>query len=168
MIGPGKSTIEYQQEIEEALSQENTFSIAINGNDLYYTDATFYSNKKRYNDLCKKDNLTFLTSNIKTTQEEDELIFDYNKSLSREYGISDNALLIMLNILKDLGVEEIVLAGFDGFSANIHNNFYSEEKTNALTEDFINELNELTTNNIKDYSKKIKIKCLTPTKYIGE
>lgn len=168
LIGPGKSTIEYQQEIEEALSQENTFSIAINGNDLYYTDATFYSNKKRYNDLCKKDNLTFLTSNIKTTQEEDELIFDYNKSLSREYGISDNALLIMLNILKDLGVEEIVLAGFDGFSANIHNNFYSEEKTNALTEDFINELNELTTKNIKEYSKKIKIKSLTPTKYIGE
>lgn len=167
LIGPGRSTIDYKEEIKDVLSQKNIFSIAINGNDLYYTDATFYSNKKRYSELCKKENLTLLTSNIKTTQEEDELVFDYNNSLSREYGISDNALLIMLNILKDLNAEEVVLVGFDGFSTNIHNNFYSEDKMNALTEKFILELNELTTNNIKEYSKKMKIKSLTPTIYIG-
>lgn len=166
LIGPGKSTIEYHDEIEAALGQDNVFSIDINGNDLYYTDASFYSNKKRYSDLCKKDNITLLTSNIKTNAEEDELVFDYNKSLSREYGISDNALLIMLNILKEIGVDDILLIGFDGFSTNNHENFYSEEKMNALTENFVKELNELMTNNIRAYSKKIKIKSLTPTKYL--
>ena len=167
LIGPGKSTIDYREEIEDILAQKDTFSIAINGNDLYYTDATFYSNKKRYSELCTKGNLTLLTSNIKTIQEKDELIFDYNKSLSREYGISDNALLIMLNILKDLNVEEVILVGFDGFSTNIHNNFYSEDKMNMMTEEFVNSLNEMTTNSIKEYSKKMKIKSLTPTRYIG-
>ena len=167
LIGPGKSTIKYHNEIEEGLSQDNVFSIAINGNDLYYTDATFYSNKKRYSELCKKDNLTLLTSNIKTNQEYDELIFDYNKSLSREYCISDNSLLIMLNILKDLDVEEILLVGFDGFSTDIRDNFYSEDKMNALTDEYIYKLNDITTNSIKEYGKKVKIKSLTPTKYMG-
>lgn len=165
LIGPGKSTIDYREKIEEELNQENVFSIAINGNDLFYTDATFYSNKKRYKDKCKKDNITILTSNIKTNQEEDELIFDYNTSLSREYGTSDNALLIMLSILKNLEIKEVLLIGFDGFSTNNRDNFYSEEKMNTLTKEFVNELNELMTNNIKEYSKNIKIKSLTPTKY---
>ena len=167
LIGPGKSSLDYNSQIEEALSQDNIFSIAINGNDLYYTNATFYSNKKRYNDMTKRDNLILITSNIKANQEADELIFDYNNSLSREYGISDNALLIMLNILKDMDANEILLIGFDGFSTNMRENFYSDDKTNVLTKEFINQINEMTTNNIKEYSKKIKIKSLTPTKYIG-
>ena len=78
LVGPGKSTLEYKEQIEEELSKDDTFSIAVNGNDLFYTDATFYSNKKRHGENCKKDNLTLLTSNIKTTPEEDELLFDYN------------------------------------------------------------------------------------------
>ena len=167
LIGPGKSSLDYNSQIEEALSQDNIFSIAINGNDLYYTNATFYSNKKRYNDMTKRDNLILITSNIKANQESDELIFDYNNSLSREYGISDNALLIMLNILKDMDANEILLIGFDGFSTNMRENFYSDDKTNVLTKEFINQINEMMTNNIKEYSKKIKIKSLTPTKYIG-
>ena len=168
LLGPGKSIIDYKDKIEDVLGEDNIFSIAINGNDMFYTDATFYSNKKRYEQLSKKDNLTLLTSNIKVDQEEDELIFDYSKSLSREYGISDNSLLIMLNILKDLNVEEILLVGFDGFSSNIHDNFYSDERTNVLTEEYINKLNESTTNSIKEYNKKVKIKSVTPTKYMED
>lgn len=170
LIGPGKSIIDYKDKIEDILGTENSFSIAINGNDLFYTDATFYSNKKRYEELSKEknNNLTILTSNIKTESEEDELIFDYSNSLSREYGISDNSLLIMLNILKELDIEEILLVGFDGFSSNIHDNFYSDERTNILTEEYITKLNELTTNSIKEYSKKIKINSVTPTKYMED
>lgn len=167
LIGPGKSTLEYNSQIKEALSQNNVYSIAINGNELYNTDATFYSNKKRYSEMCRKDNLTLLTSNIKTNVENDELIFDYSKSLSRECGISDNSLLIMLNILKHINVKEVLLAGFDGFSKESHDNFYSEDKNNSLTDEYISTLNELTTLNLKEYSKKIKISSLTPTKYLG-
>lgn len=166
LIGPGKSIIDYKESIEEVLGKDDVFSIAINGNDLFYTDATFYSNKKRFYELQSKDNLVLLTSNIKVEQEEDELIFDYNKSLSRNCGVSDNSLLIMLNILKDLDVEEIILVGFDGFSNSMKDNFYSEERTNILNEEFIKRLNEFTTKSIKEYSKKIKIKSLTPTKYM--
>ena len=166
LIGPGRSIINYRDQIEDLLSEDNIFSIAVNGTDMFYTDATFYSNKKRYNEFCKKDNLTLLTSNIKTDQEEDELIFDYSNSLSRESGISDNSLLIILNILKDLNVEEIQLVGFDGFSTNMQDNFYSTERTNVLTEDFIKRLNESIAKSISGYKEKVKIKSLTPTRYM--
>ena len=73
----------------------------------------------------------------------------------------------MLNILKDLDVEEILLVGFDGFSTDIRDNFYSEDKMNALTDEYIYKLNDITTNSIKEYGKKVKIKSLTPTKYMG-
>lgn len=167
LLGPGKSIIDYKDKIEDILGEDDIFSIAINGNDIFYTDASFYSNKKRHSEQCKKDNLTLLTSNIKTEAEEDELIFDYNKSLSRIHHTSDNALLIMLNILKDMNAEEIILVGFDGFSKDAHNNFYSYDKMYTLTEKFMQELNELITSNIKEYSNKMKIKSLTPTIYIG-
>lgn len=170
LIGPGKSIIGYNEQIEDLLGQKNVFSIAINGNDMFYTDATFYSNKKRYEQVSEKgkDNLILLTSNIKTENEEDELIFDYGKSLSREYGISDNSLLMILNVLKDLDVEEILLVGFDGFSTNIHDNFYSDERTNVLTENIINELNISITKTIEEFNKKTKIKSITPTIYMED
>lgn len=167
LIGPGKSIIEYSDKINKALSNENTFSIAINGNDLYYTDATFYSNKKRYAEKENKDNLSLLTSNIKAEGQEDELIFDYSKSLSNG-NIKDNSLLIMLNILKDMHVEEINLVGFDGFSKSSHDNFYRDEKENILTDEFINRLNKSAKETIKEYRKDVKIKSLTPTKYMED
>ena len=168
LIGPGRSIINYRNQIEDLLSKDNIFSIAVNGIDLFYTDATFYSNKKRYKEFRKKSNLTLLTSNIKIHQEEKELIFDYSNSLSRESGISDNSLLIILNILKDLNVKEIQLVGFDGFSTNMRDNFYSEERAYLLTEDFIKRLNESTARSIKGYREKIKITSLTPTKYMED
>ena len=135
---------------------------------MYYTDATFYSNKKRYENLKKKENLTLLTSNIKTNQAEDELIFDYSKSISSNSNISDNSLLLMLNLLKDMQVKEIDLVGFDGFSKNMHDNFYSDEVTYDLNEDYINKINKATKETLKEYSKKIKIKSLTQTKYMED
>ena len=168
LIGPGRSIINYRNQIEDLLSKDNIFSIAVNGIDLFYTDATFYSNKKRYKEFRKKSNLTLLTSNIKIHQEEKELIFDYSNSLSRESGISDNSLLIILNILKDLNVKEIQLVGFDGFSTNMRDNFYSEERAYLLTEDYIKRLNESTARSLKGYREKIKITSLTPTKYMED
>ena len=168
LIGPGRSIINYRDQIEDLLSEDNIFSIAINGIDMFYTDATFYSNKKRYKEFRKKSNLTLLTSNIKTDQEEKELIFDYSNSLSRESGISDNSLLIILNILKDLNVKEIQLVGFDGFSTNMRDNFYSEERAYLLTEDYIKRLNESTARSLRGYREKIKITSLTPTKYMED
>ena len=167
LIGPGTSIIKYKDKINKALSDENTFSIAINGNDLYYTDASFYSNKKRYEEKETKDNISILTSNIKIDKAEDELIFDYYKSLSNGE-VRDNSLLIMLNILKDMHVEEIQLVGFDGFTKYSHDNFYKDNKTNVLNDEFINRLNESTKETIKEYSKQVKIKSLTPTKYMED
>ena len=168
LIGPGRSIINYRDQIEDLLSEDNIFSIAVNGIDMFYADATFYSNKKRYKEFRKKSNLTLLTSNIKTDQAENELIFDYSNSLSRESGISDNSLLIILNILKDLNVKEIQLVGFDGFSTNMRDNFYSEERAYLLTEDYIKRLNESTARSLKGYREKIKITSLTPTKYMED
>lgn len=170
LIGPGKSILDYKEKIEEVLRDNNTFSIAINGNDMFNTNASFYSNKKRFEQSLsdKSDVLLLLTSNIKNEMEDGELIFDYSKSLSREYGISDNSLLIMLNILKDLNPEMITLAGFDGFSSNNKENFYSDERTNVLAEDYVRKLNEVMTNSIKEYKKRVKIKSLTPTKYMED
>lgn len=167
LIGPGKSIINNREKIMNELNKKNIFSIAINGNDLYLTDAAFYSNKKRYNESSTKTNYTLLTSNIKTKKMKNELLFDYKNSLSIEYKVSNNGLLMMLSILKKTNVKEIILAGFDGFLIDNKKNFYSEKKVYYLTEEFINKLNEITIINLKKYKKIFKIKSITPTKYIG-
>ena len=139
----------------------------MNNSQLFLHDACFYSNNKRYNENTHDgSNIEFVTSNILLESKKNTIVFDYINSLSRKGSVSDNALLMLLNILEKLGCKKVTLAGFDGFSLNSEDNFYRDNMSYVLDNNYIKELNGTIRKSVKQYKKVMHIKSLSPSKNI--
>lgn len=169
LIGPGQSIIEHHEEIEQYTKDHDCFVITLNHPDLYEQDAVFYSNRKRYQEsVCRlsPSDIQIVTSNISVEEQENKLIFDYAKSLSRKAGVTDSALPMCLHILEQASISKVTLAGFDGFTNDLDRNFYSNKVSYLLDKNYVEELNETMRTNIEKYREKMLIKSLTPSKNI--
>lgn len=164
LVGPGSSINDYKDEIQKINNKKNVLSISVNNRLNIKTDYIFISNKKRYENLVKEaTDKIILTSNIKTSSD-DELVFDYQKSISRKKGVSDNSLLIILNILSKFS-KKVILAGFDGYS-NDNKNYYNDELSFVFDSSYVDELNLFIKKNVNEYKKKMEIESITPTEYL--
>lgn len=165
LIGPGISIKKYQPEIESLLKDKSILSISVNNKLIFKTDYIFISNKKRYETISKEPNdKIIITSNIKN-KSNNEIVFDYKKSLSKEVGVSDNSLLVLLNIISNV-TDSVILAGFDGFYTDKNKNFYDSNIEFILDKNYALNLNNFIRKNIKEYMKKITIKTITPSIYM--
>ncbi|MBR3161781.1 MAG: aldolase catalytic domain-containing protein [Bacilli bacterium] len=167
LIGPGSSITKEQQKIGDLVNdRKKYFSIAINSNLIFDTNAVFCSNRKRYQELdIDKAKQYIFTSNV-ISKDTSDLVFDYQECLASEYENSDNSLLMLLNILKQCKLSnKVLLAGFDGFSINHDDNFYKEDILYVIDKNKISELNNLITKYIKFYKKKLNIEFLTKSLY---
>lgn len=166
LIGPGKTLKKYDSIIDEFIKKEKPCVIGVNGKYDIKGDAVFFSNKKRYRDADLDEGVgtLLLTSNMGLKSGEGRLVFNYGSYLARGCGVSDNALLMMLNVLKDVGVREVVLAGFDGY--NTEGNFYKSSLELLLDSNYVNELNKTIKDNIKKLRDGMVIKSITPSRNI--
>ena len=167
LVGPGKSLQEYKSKIAAYIEDVSPYIISINGCYDIKPNAVFFSNMKRYEnakDVAEGCEL-LITSNISTNRN-DSTVFNYGTYLAREGGVSDNALLIVLNILRTIGVKKVDLAGFDGYE--MERNFYKEALELLLNEEYVDKLNKGIIVNLNALKKDIKIESLTPSKYFGK
>lgn len=164
LIGPGKTLKKYNSKIDEYIKKEKPCVIGVNGKYDIEGDAVFFSNKKRYRDadLNEGDGVLLLTSNMGLKSGEGRLVFNYGSYLARGCGVSDNALLMMLNILKGVGAREVALAGFDGY--NTEGNFYKSSLELLLDSNYVNELNKTIKDNIKILRDGMVIESITPSR----
>ena len=65
-----------------------------------------------------------ITSNVCTKESERISVINYVEYLNEEQIIVDNAGLMCINFVRKLGASNILLAGFDGFSAQCSDNYY--------------------------------------------
>lgn len=173
LIGPGTSILEYKKEIERFNSQDNVYSISINNSSIFTVDAIFFGNKKRFREYqehnkVKNDNLVYLlSSNIEEKSEDKNILFfNYTQLIATDLNVSDNSLLMLINLLIKTGIREIIIAGFDGFNLNDENNFFDinlENMINKNNKEFLNNI-------IKEYllfyeSKGLNIETITPSLY---
>lgn len=169
LLGPGKSLEENRDYINKlSNNKDEYFVIAVNNYLDYDVDAYFISNRKRYQDICLTNNTFYLfTSNINDNviSENKKIIFDYSNVLAREDVISDNSLLLILNILKKIYDKGILLAGFDGYDYNQDKNYYKEDLLYLIDKNKVDELNRILNKYINLYKKEMKIEFLTSSKY---
>jgi len=71
-----------------------------------------------------------------------------------------------LNLLSTLGVREVAIAGFDGFSANPEDNYFSVGLSLGSKLSHKIERNRQITLALKDLKKKITLSFLTPSLYV--
>lgn len=169
LLGPGNSLLIDKEKIESfVMDKSNYFTIAVNNKLNFDVDAFFYSNRKRYNASDIKGNKYYLlTSNIDALEcnSNKNLIFDYKHLLALEYKTSDNALLLVLNLIKKMKYNKVYLAGFDGFKYEQSENFYDDKLLFLLDKNRIDELNDTLTEYINLYKKDIEIKFITNSIY---
>lgn len=172
-IAPDASLNVNKQKIFDFIKQENAFVVAIN-NYLpdFPTNAIFYSNMNHYQEfkvIQNKDsnNKIFITSNIKTEAENNEMIFNYLSLIKFGWINIDTSFILALRLFIKAGVKKFTFAGFDGFSTDNKNYYYSEKILTATEKDDLLLLTKETHEMLDDIikSNNITTEFLTPSVY---
>lgn len=172
LIAPGKSLKNDLEKIKKFICDNDCFVISVNfiPNNIL-VDASFISNMRRFKGIqdiveqSKCSRKIILTSNIMTDPDDNILVVDYSSYINEEQCIADNAGLMCINLLKKIDIREIVLAGFDGFSADIKQNYFEQSMTMDVEAERLRKMNIATAKKLSQLGKQIKISFLTSTVY---
>jgi len=128
VIAPGQSFVTQSEKIIKYVWKKKPFIIAVNFIPsqiiLLDTDLIFVGNNRRYEefaDLLDTQNAVF-TSNIKDVPA-GAMLVNYSDLTNPSPDASDNSGIMVLKLLIKLGIKQVALAGYDGFSRNQANNY---------------------------------------------
>lgn len=172
LLAPGKSLKSSTEVINEIINKDDYFVISINfiPTDIP-TNAMFISNMKRFKNIRElysrsSDELKIVaTSNITIDSGDRISVLNYSSYINEDQCISDNAGLMCINFLKKIGVTDLLLAGFDGFSEKIDDNFYDTKLNNAVDAERHHNMNVATKNKLQQLSAHMNILFLTDSFY---
>lgn len=166
LVLPGKSSVEEKDKIIEFANQKDVVTISVNFDYPFVeTNYIFLSNLRRYKEFDEsKIGKCIITSNIKT--DVFYVLADYSELLNDVEAVRDNAGLMAIKFLMNCGVKEILLAGMDGYSHDIQQNFGYDNMQYLTRDDVLDATNIGMESALEDYVNKIHIEFLTKPKNI--
>lgn len=166
LIAPGKSALYEKEKISLFSKQKDVVVVSINMDYKYAdTDFIFLSNLRRFRELEKeKRKKCIVTSNI--SADNIYLQYNYQELINEEEAVKDNAGMMAIKFFIKFGVEYIYLAGFDGYSHDITENYVDSDKGYITRNAVLDNMNDGIKKVLKDFEKKVKIQYLTDMKYI--
>lgn len=124
LVAPGKNVGKAREKIAGYIAREDVISIGLNSTldmDFSYLLTT----RKDIYDLAVTDGKKVIVpSNVSKGGRGHVKILNYSNWIEIDERTHDSSSVIALNLLKACGVSEVLLAGFDGFSVNINENYY--------------------------------------------
>ena len=75
---------------------------------------------------------------------------------------------MVLNLLKALGIKSIILAGYDGFSADVNRNYFDRNMRITFSPEQAQIRNNFYINFFKDLKKSVSVEFFTPSIYKGD
>ncbi len=165
ILAPGATIIDEKEKIHKFIQEEKPVIISANFNpEGYEQHYVFCSNAMRYETLKeKRDGSCFLiTSNLLTVCDREENVLNFAELSFDEMGTCDNCVIMLMKLLIKAGVEEAVLAGFDGYKEDGNNYIHSymaSQHTKGQEE------NIKIRKYIAGLKKKISIRFLTESLY---
>ncbi|MBO4608997.1 MAG: aldolase catalytic domain-containing protein [Lachnospiraceae bacterium] len=165
LIAPGKSVSDAKESIEE-LMKKGFVSFGLNMSLDFPLDFYITTRVDVFERLSKDNKQVIVLSNIVSVNSENVHVLDYKKWIEVNDETHDSSAVIAFKLLKECEAKDIVLAGFDGFSVNVNENYYDpdlrhpisvtqQEKNNIFYKKLIK--------SIKEYG--INVTFLTPSKY---
>ena len=175
LLAPGKSLRGATEDIKRMLGETDAFVISVNfvPTDIP-VDMVFVSNMRRFRDvqeLCARTDhveKVVVTSNITTQNIADVNVVNYSDYINEEQIILDNAGLMCINFLNRLGIAEVLLAGFDGFSTDIRDNYYEAAMYLDVEEERLLQMNTAVAKKIRQLSTQMKIRFFSASVYQQE
>lgn len=168
LLASGKTLIDEKRKIEEFIKDKEPYIISVNFVDENIRiDSCFVSNHKRIQDILdKRKNIDIIaSSNLSLHQEKNCRYVDYIRCINSDEAIYDNAGLMLIKLLERCAVTHVTLAGFDGFSEKIEENYYSSELRLQVNEEDIWEKQERFKKQLENMRKNIQIEFLTSSSY---
>jgi len=172
IIAPGKTVKTELERIRTFIYSNDPFVISVNFlPDTLNTDAIFISNLKRFDSLSecireKSNSISLITtSNIPNSNDYFSLVINYSDLLSDNSLISDNSGLMLLNLLNRLSINNVYLAGFDGFHTNKMKNYFSNEMINSTAIEELVKKNDAIKKHLNFIERKMNIHFITSSIY---
>ncbi|CCX88191.1 putative uncharacterized protein [Clostridium sp. CAG:590] len=170
LLGPGCNIVKQRDRINDWLKDQDALKIAVNFMpEEYPPDYLFLTNSKRYlmlsTCLTRSDVAIISTSNVTNRHGEFKYILNYSSLIDKEASIVDNPLLMIMNAFKRMGVNDVYLAGFDGYVNAIGSNYVEQNMEYDFTSDQVEELNLYVSKKLHAYRKDICMTFLTDTVY---
>ncbi len=164
IIAPGRSVVDQKDKIMNFVQEEQPVVFSINHDYPYLeSDYIFVSNMRRFRQLSEKVyDKTIVTSNIKT--KDVYACVEYYRLLNVVEGVRDNAGLMAIKFLSEMGVSEFYLAGFDGYSHDVYKNFETRDMALLNSSDFLERINEGMRQVMEIYAGEYQIHFLTDSK----
>lgn len=167
---PGNTLNTHKAVIDEYLTNNNPIVISVNFIADYHSAWAFFGNQKRYAMLAKKRvGRTVITpSNIRDNCKSD-IVVNYHSLINRGYKFFENSTIMLLNLLKKLSPERIIIAGFDGFDSDKSSNYVDDSYQNDRhVSDFSllnREISEMLNEIVLTQEGKCEICFMTPSVY---
>lgn len=164
VLAPGKSLQLEGNKIKDFIKNNKPLIISLNFKPKnYVADLTFVSNIKRFSTLEQLDSHLVVTSNIENYPQ-NAMVLNYSSYLNNSK-MYDNVALIFFKLLIQLGINNVNIAGLDGFSNVASENYISGDLINNAKESEFDERNQIMSQELSRISKEIKIHFVTNTKY---
>lgn len=178
VLGPGPSIESNKSEIQAYIAKNRPVVISINFlPEDFYLDYIFLSNAKRYVTLegklsgngnkDKTQNVKVIaSSNVTPTKDRFDYQVDYESLIDQDFEIPDSSFIMLLKLLVRLGVKEVSLAGFDGYTSAPGENYFNIAMEYAFIKDKSAALNDYTKRSLKKLEGQIKMNFITPSRYM--
>ncbi|MGN0429779.1 MAG: hypothetical protein ACI4E2_06950, partial [Acetatifactor sp.] len=166
LVAPGKS-IEFNDHIikENLLNKKEIFSVGLNILRDYDFNYVMVTRADVYEKLAEKKDI-IITSNVRKIGRRMTNVLNYANWIVDNNKIYDSSFVIMMNLLETCNVKRVFLAGFDGFSNNINENYYDPYLRHPLKENQVEEYNRFYKDFVMGFRKKgMEINFLTKSKY---
>lgn len=165
LIAPGKSITDNEEKIKAISNSNDVITVGLN-TVLDINDYLLTTRKDIYDSAVANGKNVIVCSNVSKGGRGNVRILNYSNWIDVDERTHDSSAVISLNLLKACGVKSVKLAGFDGFSVNINDNYFDPnmrhpvnveqvERRNRYYKEFINRIKE----------SGVEIEFITPSKY---
>lgn len=166
LIAPGKSSGEEKDKIVAFVLKDDVVSVSVNFDyPSCDTDYIFVSNLRRFRELpVEQYGKCIVTSNIPADNV--YLQTNYFDLLLPIEAVQDNAGLMAIKFFMESGVKEIYLAGFDGYSHDVKQNYALRQMELVTKNAVIDAMNDGMMEMLHEFKKNIRIFWLTEPKKV--
>lgn len=166
LVAPGKSVGSALEEIRDIMEREDIVSIGLNSTlDLPF-DYLLTTRKDIYNKTAGEGKNVIVPSSVSKGGRGNVKILNYSNWIEVDERTHDSSSVIAMKLLKACRAKEILLAGFDGFSVNINDNYYDPNMRHPVSAEQAARRNAYYRSFIKRIEQTgIKITFVTPSLY---
>ncbi len=166
LVAPGKSVGKTIDKIKELSTQNNIITIGLNSTLELKFDYLLTTRADIYEQAVIEGKSVIVPSSVSKGGRGAVKVLNYANWIEVDDRTHDSSSVIALKLLQECGVKEIMLAGFDGFSVNINDNYYDPNMRHPVNAEQAVRRNKYYKGLIKKISDSgIKIQFITPSLY---